>query len=61
MYGWVFAAHMVGAAIAASFAGLIREVQGSYFIAWITAAVLCLVAAASVLILKRIKPDLAIH
>ncbi|CAB4618330.1 unannotated protein [freshwater metagenome] len=61
VYGWVFAAHMVGAAIAASFAGLIREVQGSYFIAWITAAVLCLVAAVSVLILKRIKPDLAIH
>ena len=58
VYGWVFAAHMVGAAIAASFAGAIREVQGSYFIAWITAAVLCLVAAASVLILKRIKPDL---
>lgn len=59
VYGWVFASHMVGAAIAASFAGLIREVQGSYFIAWITAAVLCLLAAASVLILKRIKPDLA--
>lgn len=60
VYGWVFASHMVGAAIAASFAGLIREVQGSYFIAWITAAVLCLLAAASVLILKRIKPDLAL-
>lgn len=61
VYGWVFASHMVGAAIAAAFAGAIRESQGSYFIAWITAAVLCLVAAASVLLLKRIKPDLAIH
>ena len=58
VYGWVFASHMVGAAIAASFAGAIRQAQGSYFIAWITAAVLCLVAAGSVLLLRRIKADL---
>lgn len=58
VYGWVFASHMVGAAIAAAFAGAIRDTQGSYFIAWITAAVLCLVAAVSVLAFKRIKPDL---
>lgn len=45
IYGWVFASHMIGAAIAAWFAGVIRDVQGDYFIAWITAAVLCLVAA----------------
>ena len=54
VYGWVFASHMVGAAVAASFAGSIRETQGSYFIAWITAAVLCILAAGSVLILRRI-------
>lgn len=57
VYGWVFASHMVGAAIAASFAGAIRQAQGSYFIAWITAAVLCLVAAGSVLLLRRIKVE----
>ena len=56
VYGWVFASHMIGAAIAASFAGAIRQTQGSYFIAWITAAVLCLVAAGSVLLLRRLKP-----
>jgi MFS family permease len=56
VYGWVFASHMIGAAIAASFAGAIRQTQGSYFIAWVTAAVLCLVAAASVLLLRRLKP-----
>ena len=56
VYGWVFASHMVGAAIAASFAGAIREIQGDYFIAWITAAVLCLVAAVAVLGLKKLKP-----
>lgn len=54
VYGWVFASHMVGAAIAATYAGAIRESEGSYFIAWITAAVLCLVAAGSVLFLRRI-------
>ena len=54
VYGWVFASHMIGAAIAAGFAGAIREAQGSYFIAWITAAVLCLVAAGSVLLLRKI-------
>jgi MFS family permease len=58
VYGWVFASHMVGAAIAAAFAGVIRDVQGDYFIAWITAAVLCLVASASVLLLKP-QPQLA--
>ena len=58
VYGWVFASHMVGAAIAAAFAGVIRDVQGDYFIAWITAAVLCLVASASVLLLKP-QPKLA--
>lgn len=58
VYGWVFASHMVGAAIAASFAGIIRDIQGDYFIAWITAAVLCLVASASVLLLKP-NPQLA--
>ena len=52
VYGWVFASHMIGAAIAAAFAGLIRDTQGDYYIAWITAAVLCLVAAGAVLLLK---------
>jgi MFS family permease len=59
IYGWVFAAHMIGAAIAAAFAGAIRDAQGSYFIAWITAAVLCLVAAGSVLLLRRVQPVMA--
>lgn len=53
IYGWVFSAHMVGAAIAASFAGWIRVAEGSYFIAWMTAGILCLVATATVLLLLR--------
>jgi len=54
IYGWVFASHMVGASIAAGFAGLIRDTQGDYYIAWITAAVLCIVAAVAVFALKPI-------
>lgn len=53
IYGWVFASHMVGAAIAAAFAGAIRDIQGDYFIAWITAAVLCLLAAGSFAFLRN--------
>ncbi|NDH65115.1 MAG: hypothetical protein EBY26_01780 [Microbacteriaceae bacterium] len=56
IYGWVFASHMIGAAIAAWFAGIIRDTQGDYYIAWITAAFLCLAAAlaSSLLRTKRL-------
>ncbi|MFM7030656.1 MAG: MFS transporter [Micrococcales bacterium] len=53
VYGWVFASHMIGAAIASAFAGWIRQYQGDYFIAWITAAVLCLAAAGYSLTLRK--------
>lgn len=56
VWGWVFSAHMVGAAVAAMYAGVIRDLQGSYFMAWITAAVLCLFATASMALIK--KPQL---
>jgi sugar phosphate permease len=55
VYGWVFASHMIGAAIAAAYAGIIRDVQGDYFIAWMTAAVLCLIAAGSMTLLRKKK------
>jgi predicted MFS family arabinose efflux permease len=53
IYGWVFASHMVGASIASAFAGWIRDSQGDYFIAWITAAVLCLGASTYSLTLRK--------
>ena len=37
VFGWVFASHMVGAGIAASYAGLVRQLSGEYFLAWVTA------------------------
>lgn len=45
VYGWVFASHMVGAAVAATGAGIIRTVTGNYFLAFVTAGAFCLLAA----------------
>lgn len=45
VYGWVFAAHQVGAAIAAIAAGVLRDTAGEYTWAWFGAAGLCIVAA----------------
>jgi predicted MFS family arabinose efflux permease len=51
VFGWVFAAHMVGAGVAASFAGWIRQLNGDYFAAWMTAGALCVGAAALCLLI----------
>ncbi len=58
VFGWVFAAHMVGAGIAASYAGWVRQEAGDYFAAWMTAGGLCLGAAALVLLIprRRVEP-----
>jgi predicted MFS family arabinose efflux permease len=53
VFGWVFASHMVGAGIAASYAGWIRQGLGDYFWAWMTAGVLCLLASLMVLSIPR--------
>ncbi len=45
VFGWIFAAHQVGAAFAAWAAGASRTWTGSYTLAFVTAGVLCLVAA----------------
>ena len=53
VFGWVFAAHMVGAGVAASYAGWMRERLGDYFLAWMTAGGLCLLAALMCLSIPR--------
>ena len=53
VFGWVFASHMVGAGVAASYAGWIRTGLGDYFVAWMTAGALCLGAAALCLLIPR--------
>ncbi|HEY5875406.1 MAG TPA: MFS transporter [Ilumatobacteraceae bacterium] len=44
-YGWVFAGHQIGAALAAWGAGYLRDQTGSYQLSFVIAGVLCLVAA----------------
>lgn len=53
VFGWVFAAHQIGAAIAAITAGLIRDHTGEYTLAWFGAAGLCAVAAVLSLAIRR--------
>ena len=57
VFGWVFAAHQIGAAIAASVAGFVRDSTGEYTVAWFGAAGLCVVAAViSAMIARRKVP-----
>jgi sugar phosphate permease len=53
VFGWVFASHMVGAGIAASYAGWVRQSTGDYFTAWLTAGGLCLFAALACLAISK--------
>ena len=51
-FGWIFAAHQLGAATAAYGAGLSRSVLSSYLPAFFAAGVMCLVAAAIVWLIR---------
>ena len=53
VFGWVFASHQVGAAVAATGAGLIRDQLGTYALAWYVAGGLSIGAAVLSLLLKR--------
>jgi MFS family permease len=53
VFGWVFASHQVGAAIAATGAGLTRDHLGTYSPAWYAAGGLCLIASILSLRLRK--------
>lgn len=53
VFGWVFAAHQLGAAAAAFGAGLIRDVFGDYTFAWWGGAAMCIIAAVLSISVKR--------
>ncbi|MFG3615111.1 MFS transporter [Nocardia sp. NPDC047654] len=52
-FGWVFAAHQIGSAVAATGAGVIRDLQGSYDLAWYLAGGLCGAAAVMSAVIRR--------
>ncbi|MDQ6772465.1 MAG: MFS transporter [Candidatus Dormibacteraeota bacterium] len=57
MYGWIFASHQVGAAVAAFAGGAARTWLGDYQVTFISAGLLCLVASGLVLRLRPAGPS----
>lgn len=55
VFGWVFAAHMIGAGVAAAASGALRAASGDYTSAWLLAGVLAITAAAASLALPRLR------
>ena len=53
VFGWVFASHQFGAAIAATATGVLRDRLGNYDLAWYIAGGLSITAAALSLMLLR--------
>lgn len=53
VFGWVFAAHMIGAGAAAAASGALRAASGTYTSAWLLAGALAVTAAAASLVLPR--------
>lgn len=56
MFGWIAAAHQIGAACAAWAAGAVRTGTGDYASAFVAAGFLCLVAAAMAILIGRDAP-----
>ncbi|WP_174186800.1 MFS transporter [Nocardia barduliensis] len=52
-FGWVFASHQIGSAVAATGVGVIRDVQGGYDLAWYLAGGLCAAAAVMSAVIRR--------
>lgn len=53
MFGWIFAAHQIGASLAAVGAGAVRTYLGDYLPAFLSSGTLCLLAATLVLRIGR--------
>jgi predicted MFS family arabinose efflux permease len=55
VYGWIYAAHMLGAAILAEVAGVIRDTAGDYAVAYIAAGWMAIGAGVVALGLRRMR------
>ncbi len=56
VFGWVFAGHQLGAAVAAIGGGLSRDLLASYVPAFMTSGAICLLAAAAALGIRAAAP-----
>jgi hypothetical protein len=62
VYGWIYAAHMLGAAILAQVAAIIRDSAGDYTLAYLTAGWMAVAAGVVALAVRRTRrpePSLA--
>ncbi len=57
VYGWVFSAHQVGAALIAWLAGVSRTITGDYVTAFTTAGAMAIIAAGMILLIRIPKPE----
>ncbi|MGO4889858.1 MFS transporter [Anaerobacillus sp. MEB173] len=58
IYGWIFAAHQIGAGVAAFIGGYFYEIFHGYTITFLTAGVLCVIATLFVIMVKK-KPTIS--
>ena len=56
VFGWIYVGHQIGAAMAAFGGGAIRSIFGAYSGAFLTAGLMCGVAALSILVIRRSEP-----
>ncbi|RNB67267.1 MFS transporter [Brevibacillus panacihumi] len=54
MYGWIFTAHQIGAAVAAFGGGLVYSMLNSYFFMFLVAGVFCLLASLMVMRIGKV-------
>lgn len=55
VFGWVLAAHQIGAGAVALGAGIVRDELGSYNVAWYAAGVLCIIGAVMAYAIPRVS------
>jgi predicted MFS family arabinose efflux permease len=53
VFGWVLAAHQIGAALVAYLGGVARDALGSYDVVWYCSGALCAVAALMSLVIRH--------
>ena len=59
VFGWIFAAHQVGAALAAWLGGVARDTLGDYQVAFVAAGVVAIVGGLMALRIDRdVRPQL---